>query len=100
MSYQKRNIFSLICKKYFLQIKSAKNLSLSSKQLSQNSNISENINENTIKIAIIGSGPAGFYTAQHLLKVGFVFCFIQCITFQYIQQNFQTFVELKKLCIE
>jgi cell division GTPase FtsZ len=69
MSYQNRNIFSLICKKYFLQIKSVKNFSLSSKQLSQNSNI----NENTIKIAIIGSGPAGFYTAQHLLKVGFVF---------------------------
>jgi hypothetical protein len=69
MSYQKRNIFSLICKKYFLQIKSAKNLCLSSKKLSQNSNI----NENTIKIAIIGSGPAGFYTAQHLLKVGLVF---------------------------
>lgn len=30
-------------------------------------------NQGSIKIAIIGSGPAGFYTAQHLLKVLFPF---------------------------
>ena len=37
----------------------------------------------TIKVGIIGSGPAGFYTAQALLKVRFSFFFLHWFWLQF-----------------
>lgn len=51
------------------------------------------------KVCIIGSGPAGFYTAQQILKVGSLFGVISLLDINSLSIDFSVLYPLSKWCV-